>query len=321
MKLAVSDQFSPTERSLSGIIAMYGRTMIGFTAAKSGIENCTVIIQTDQGDAVARIYRRNKKSDQEIRSELSFMEFLAAQDLPVAEVIRTHDGQDLVHIVDEHGTNWQVVLMGLVKGYHPDSYGDNLISLLSHVHARMHVVSANYDSPHSLVTFPTELRETHFLEIIRDQPGVSARSPELLGLVDRIASYRVTLPETLPRGMCHLDMGKGNIMWDGKIITGILDFDDATLAPYIVCLAYGVWDAMCENGIEQAKKYVDQYESVRILSEGERAILYPVLLFRHYVIAAMHIAFGNMDDAVLQLYLTRENELLNEIPRRASGAH
>lgn len=54
----------------------YDRQVISYELAKSGIENTTLIIKTPKDQVVLRIYRQNKKSLQEMQTEIDFMQFL-----------------------------------------------------------------------------------------------------------------------------------------------------------------------------------------------------------------------------------------------------
>lgn len=76
MKIEPDKQFVATAESLSAILNQYGLDYSSHLEASSGIENCTSIVKTRQGDYVVRVYRQGNKNLEEINVEVDFVNYL-----------------------------------------------------------------------------------------------------------------------------------------------------------------------------------------------------------------------------------------------------
>jgi Ser/Thr protein kinase RdoA (MazF antagonist) len=306
MKLNETTQFSPTKGNISSLLSMYELELVSYDLAKSGIENCTVLVTSTSGDFVLRVYRQDKKTDADILLEIDFARFLHENELPIAVALPNVNGEYISHIQESSAT-WQAILMIRSQGEHAKHYSELLISELAHVQARMHILAANYHGStdtHELRV----LREAHFIQLINDRTQLNNGSQHF---IDRAEKYTVELDEQLPKGLCHLDFDNGNVLSQDDTITAILDFDDLMLAPYVVCLAYTLWDVYFDAGLQTVITYIRKYSDLRKPSELEKQFIVKIILFRHYVIGCKDIADNQMNDALLKRYLEMENELLD----------
>lgn len=303
MKLEQDKQYVPTDDTLKDILSQYGLNYISSKLATSGIENTTIIIDTQTGKYVLRVYRQDKKSTEEILTELEFTQYLQIHGIKVADVLKNLDNR-LVTSYRHDGVNWQMILMRFVDGVHAAKYSGKLIDDIATTQARMHQLSADYKSTNTNEI--THLVESYFIRQI-DVAKIS--DIDLRQFVRRAEEYRLDLDKSLPKGLCHLDYDNDNILSDGDRLAVVLDFDDLAIAPFVVCLGYTMWHVLYTDSVEVMKLYLKIYEQTRGLSPLEKDYLYRVILFRHYVISSLKILNGHTDDIDIAKYLSLENTI------------
>ena len=130
MKLQPSDQFKPTSTNVSGILNLYGLSCTNFISAKSGIENCTLYVQTNSGTFVLRVYRYAKKAETDIRLEAQFVEYLHAHGIPTAVPICNLQDTPYIQFSSDNKI-WYAVLMPFLRVHTP-------IDIPTHTSATLH---------------------------------------------------------------------------------------------------------------------------------------------------------------------------------------
>ena len=303
MKLQSSAQFIPTPENVSLLIAVYGLEFTSFEQADSGIENCTLFVQTISGKFVLRVYRQLRKSDAEIQLELDFVNYLGGNDIPVALPLQKPDGGFIAHL-KQNGDIWQAILMQYMSGEHPKTYTSELLAQLAIMQAKMHLLASSF--PASNISRLTTLRESQFIKLLHAREKLE---PRCQAFVTRAEAFSISLDASLPHGLCHLDFDSGNILVKNSEVTAVLDFDDLALAPYVVCLAYTLWDVAYDVGLSGVNSYLEIYENLRPLTLSERDIIATIMLFRHYAIGCKDVADGLMDETLLAKYLELEEAI------------
>lgn len=307
MKIDSHRQFQPTNSKVHDILVEYGLTLQDYQLATTGIENITIIANCNEGKYVLRLYRQNKKTDEYIEQEWSFVDFLHENGFPVAQLVTNKDGEVLTKYTDS-GISWQVILMKFVDGRHPSTYSPQLIANLASNQAKIHLLAPTYnDSYYGSIL--RNLREKYFIKQI---DFTNLPSKEFGDLLKRAQDYEVNLSSEFEFGLCHLDFDADNVLVDEHDnLTAILDFDDLALAPFVLDLAYTLWDVYHDGGEEKVNQYLTEYQSIRPLSTEERSVLKPIILFRHYVISAIRTLAAEIDQTTATKYLAIEKSLAN----------
>ena len=293
MKINTELQFLPTRDNISNILNYYGLSLNTFEPAQSGIENCTIFVDTSNSTYALRVYRQQKKSNQEILEEIRFVDYLQTEGIPVAPVVPNNGGKKLTL----HGP-WQIILMPKIAGIHVDQYNNSNVDSLAKEQAKMHHLASIYE--HSFYPEPLiMLRDDTFIPKLNQTKLID----EARQIMKRAKNYYVALPNNLPSGLCHLDYDSDNILIDeNNDITAILDFDDLRLAPFAVCLGYTLWHIACQEDKVLVDRYLTTYGNVRQLTEAEMSLLPKVMLFRHYMMSALVCLDGDMDDITAKKY-------------------
>jgi Ser/Thr protein kinase RdoA (MazF antagonist) len=308
MKLDQHAQFIPTRDNVQQFLSHYGLTLGSFEAAKSGIENCTLIIRTNADKHVLRVYRQANKSLQQIRQELAFVRYLHDHGVAAVACIANSDNDEISEFLDGN-TTWHGILMPFVEGDEPKTYTSELIEDMANAQATMHQLSANYVDPYAEPKSNLRTGLTPFMALTPQQKR-TLDSADLLALVGRAEHYTLRFDPGLPRGLCHTDFCNGNLLVDQRQhLRAVLDFDDLRDVPYAVCLAYTLWDLYMQDP-RIAEQYVALYEKTRPISETERSTLQPYMLFRHYMVATIKASSHDFPPEEVAQYVEVERRLL-----------
>lgn len=279
------NQFTTTKGAVGTILGSYGISSFTYKELKNGIENTTLLIKSLSKDFALRIYRRNKKSDSDIRLEIHFQKFLHARDFPLPEIIQNKKG-DLLTVLEIEGIAWQAVLMEYMGETDFTTYTDNLLQDLATTQAKMHVAGIEFAK-----TIPNHKVYTELKETMMDNHPISGLDKDQGEFIERAKKFYLPFNTKLPFGYNHLDFDThGNVLVKNNKVLAILDFDDLFYSPAVLCLGYTLWHILFEtNEIDKVKKYLTEYQKIRILTSEELEILPKIVLFRNYVIGAIEL--------------------------------
>lgn len=127
---------------------------------------------------------------------------------------------------------------------------------------------------------------------VRDREMQFMPTDEAKLMTDIWQTYQNLPLDTLPKGLCHLDMFADNTLWhldEGEEkLTGLLDFTEVSVEYYMMDIAITINDFCTSWGdasdgesvnfdTEKMQSFVEGYQSVRPLSESEQQAL-PVML-------------------------------------------
>lgn len=310
MKIEPNKQFPHSEPIVAALANSYDIELLNYREASSGIENTTLIVKGSESTYVFRIYRQDKKTNGQIQAELDFMAYLRRDGIPIPKIIPNNQGQS-VTIFPTPEYTWQAIAMEFIAGKHVGLPSAKLLADMAGIQARMHLLAAKYVAPTENICLIKELVENQFIQ----QIDRSVLGAELQGFVQRGSQYKLALNDrldrNLPTGPCHFDYHKQNILCHDGVITAVLDFDDLSVAPYVVCLAFALWHVYDQLGVTAMRTYLEHYERLRPIEDQEKDILYPAVLFRHYMITAIKILDGQTSPDDIQSYLQTENYLLS----------
>jgi homoserine kinase type II len=128
-----------------------------------------------------------------------------------------------------------------------------------------------------------------------------ASSPELAAMAPRLRAW-LTEVEALrspdaPRGLCHGDLFRDNVLWEGSSLAALLDFESASDAPYTFDLAVTLlaWCYGDELRRDLAAAMVAGYQSERPLTPADLAAFHAETL-----LAALRFATTRVTDYAMR---------------------
>lgn len=105
-----------------------------------------------------------------------------------------------------------------------------------------------------------------------EERGSFGLEAELELIRKKYAEYGARRDPALPRGVCHGDLFRDNVLWQGPRIAALLDFESVSLGSFAYDLMVTVfaWCFRDELVTADARAMIEGYDAVRPLSGAER---------------------------------------------------
>ncbi len=258
--------FPREPEQLQQLLKPYGIDKSSARVLGNGSRNCTLLVTTASQQYILRIYQPDFYSDEQIKQEIDFMQYLSEQGLPTPHVLPNKAGQMLSHQT-LIGVNWQYLVMEFVAGQHPTDYTTTLLNNMALLQAQLHLNGIAYAATrgHSQRKRP---RTRHF----SDQ------------LLKRLAD----------QGFSHFDYDASNLLVDDEQINGILDFEGMRYGPLVACVYFTltrIYDY--HQDPTMLTSYLASYQQLRRLRPIEKLILGTSLAVRYRKPSFMRTMFAS----------------------------
>ncbi|BAN48043.1 phosphotransferase enzyme family protein [Metapseudomonas resinovorans] len=245
--------------------------------------------RADGTRSAMRVHRIGYHSRDALRSELTWMEQLAAGGIGVPQIIRTRAGEHLVEVHSEElGESRYVDMLGWLSGttpgsaehgIRPDTDVDALFFEAGALVARIHLCSAQWRQPNDFTRHAWDeeglLGAEPFWGRFWELDLLSAKQHELLQRARQEArlalrSYGRNLDNF---GMIHADLLPDNLLLDGGRLQ-LIDFDDSGFGWHMFELATALYFCQDDERYERIKlALLRGYDSVKRLSAADLASL------------------------------------------------
>ena len=228
------------------------------------------------------------------RQSLSILLYLEGKGFPAPRIILTKTGLSYVEIDDPEGRAF-LALFDFIDGREPRK-GEGIETIGSLV-GQLHTVMRDYTG--SLPERGKEFFIDRYIDILRKKKYAESKIQWFREYGD-VLWKRV---ELLPRGFCHGDMHRGNLLKTASGQYHILDFDTA-------CNAFPIYDIMIlcnatnyfdfdEKGYQKAKRtyetFLKGYLKHCTLSDMEYHAFYDLIAVYHYQLQATIIEVFGLD--------------------------
>ena len=241
---------------------------------------------------VLRIYHPGVRAECEIRSELAWMDAIAAERLvPVPTTVAAQDGTTILD-VGELGAPIYAVAFTVLPGRElTDDDLPTMFSRLGALTARLHRHARSWTPPRWFSRPRWDLRTTlgdapHWGPWHASVPDAEQRR-QLQKLADvvlgRLRRFGIG-PDRF--GLIHADLRMANVLADGDAL-GLIDFDDAGLSWYLYDLGAAL--TVCEGRSDVddlVAGWVDEYRRVTPLSEADASEIPTFLMLRRLLVSA-----------------------------------
>jgi Ser/Thr protein kinase RdoA (MazF antagonist) len=228
------------------------------------------------------------------KQSLSILMYLEEKGFPSPRIIPTSSGFPYIE-VDELGVRTFWVLFDFIDGEEPDEGED--IEAIGEVVGRLHSIMREYKG--SLLEQGKEFFIDRYINILKKKNYDAGKTKMFLEYGDSLWK-RV---EKLPRGFCHGDMHRGNLLRTASGKYYLLDFDTS-------CNAFPIYDIMImcnstdyfdfdEKGYEKSKItyecFLKGYTKYCALSDIELKAFYDLIAIFHYQLQATIIEIYGLD--------------------------
>lgn len=261
-----------TDEALIAFLGLYDiGTLIAFRGIAEGVENSNYALKTTGGDFILTLYEKRVETA-DLPYFLGLMEHLAARGLTCPLPVRARDGANLNGLAGKIAA-----ITTFLPGVWPRRVLVEHCEPLGAALALLHQAGADFS-----VTRRNGLGPDAWGPLLQKcLPGADTVQH---GLGDDLAVWLGGIvadwPKDLPVGQIHADLFPDNVFFLDGALSGLIDF-------YFACTDFYAYDvAVCLNAwcferdfsfnVTKSRALLRGYESVRPLSEAERAAL-PVL--------------------------------------------
>jgi homoserine kinase type II len=241
------------------------------------------------GDGQRYVLRRHHLNADAARIEfqLVLQEHLASRGFPTTAAVATASGERFA--IDD-GVPW--VLFRYVEGEEYDFAQRERAAAAGRVLARFHMLteSLRREAPGPEYKAPLRdgwenaERDAAELRALFNGRGIDDELEYVAGWMQNVLqALPVARLDSLPSGWVHGDFHGRNMVFQGDCVAGVFDFDDVDRGPYAHDIAFGLFKfgregrgALLRIRPDFARAFVDGYESLRPLTDDERAALPPL---------------------------------------------
>ncbi len=273
---------------------------------KKGVINTSFKVTTKDKEYVLRIYSR--KGKKELEYEVALLNHLTAAGLPTPHLVKNKKNTFLTKINKKYAC-----LYKFIKGQEPSFLNTSHLVQIGEFLARFHTIGETFtpignrdqanlgDMQEEFEKYSSSFMKT---SIANKDQYIKTIKEELFSL---------SLPD-LPQGPLHLDIKAENTLFENDVLTGIIDFDNGFIGPYILDIGKTMMWLCCKNGIniEKCKSLLDAYTEVRNLSNNEKKHLFTALRFAFighvwidfYLLGEDKLPLDYVETTILGLYNT-----------------
>ena len=248
--------------------------LIRFQRIKQGFMNYSYVLLTNKGKYILRI-GKNTKEKKDILFEIGLVNGLDG--LPVPKYVKDKSG----NFVNRY-QGYYYAIYGYLGGRIPKKITKELFVQTAVFLAKFHNQTRNFNNNQerfAWYTF-TDQRVDEFENYLLN--NLNEYNNEIKYLKDEL--LRTRLPDNLPEGPIHCDVKRHNIISKGNKLTGVVDFDNCQIGPYILDLAIAItWFCTSQNGLNYKKTYqfLKYYGGYRKLNRLEKKYLFQSIKYAY----------------------------------------
>ena len=286
-----SDQQEITASFVCDLLAPYELRLLEYELPKTGSGATTLLLRTDRGLAVMKIYRQWGSAAEDIQRRFEFVRFLKSSGLPVPQVFANGSGA-IVNEFSTHTGPWLYVITERLPG-RPLNYDEEVfLPEVARLQGALHQASASYRG-YTSRNADLEYLIHYFGKLCRRGRRQKYAVPEeyLQMAENTYHTFESSFPQLqkLPSGLAHCDYDKQNILIHRGAIGGVFDFDNLGDVPFAADLGSSIrWFCSGQGwDWDRLSTYLTVYRRTRELSEPELLAL-PLFLRVQNLSDALH---------------------------------
>lgn len=235
-------------------------SLMDFEGISAGIENTNYFVDTEKGRFVLTIFEHH--SHQELGYFLDIMAFMAEHQIPTAHPKADLDGHYLKTLAGK-----PAALVERLKGKTLDHPDQKQCEVMAQALAKFHLAGMQFDR------YRANDRDLNWAQSVIEQIKNLMNADDQV-LAGNELAFQATVDWTgLPQSVIHADLFTDNAMFEGSVLTGIIDLYYACHGACLYDLAVMVndWCRNHDGQIDQTKLtgVLSAYQSVRPLTEME----------------------------------------------------
>lgn len=265
--------------------------LIAFEGISAGIENTNYFVDTSCGRYVLTLFEQH--SIETLGYFLKLMAWLSEAGVPTAHPLAGKDGHYLRLLCGKPAS-----LVQRLRGKSVEVATAEHCSVMGQALAQFHLGGRGFAQQRA------NDRDLDWMQAIRLKL-VSLADKDTLAFIDaELSAQQAVNVASLPKGVIHADLFLDNALFDGELLTGIIDLyyacDGAWL--YDVAVTMNDWCRQADHGLdaERLVAFLSGYARVRAWTDAERSA-WPMMVRR----AALRFFLSRLHDQLVP----REGEL------------
>jgi len=238
---------------------------------KEGIENTNYFIQTEKGKFILTLYEK-RVDEKDLPFFIGLMRNLFDKKFPSPEPIINKNGNYISEI-----SNKKAAVVSFLDGKAKQVLNPLDCYEVGVYTAKLHSITKNLISKRKNKLSVNSWREIYN----RVKKDCSKIHPNLSNVIEKnLNEIEIDWPKNIPSGIIHADLFPDNIFFNKNKLSGIIDFyfscNDYYAFEIAICLNALCFEGKNENlsfNVTKAKKFIDGYSSVRILTDDEKKSL------------------------------------------------
>jgi homoserine kinase type II len=289
------------------IAGRYNLTVIDYEPIAAGAANSNYIVRTQQGYLVLTVFEEKVFSEAVELGQLLLL--LKAHAFPTTRPLFAANGEMAINHKGK-----PVMVKEYMEGQVYQYLDKTMLYQVGITMARLHYMPW----PDFLTNNPP-----YGLEKFSIIKGQNIDTTYEAWITRRLSYFEKEKPHGVPRGLVHGDLFYDNVLFEGKKLKAIIDFEVAIYEGKVFDLGMGIV-GLCRSGsavlLEKAQALVKGYEQIRRLEEEERSALQ---LFVEYAAATVscwrywkyHVDAPDVEKRHKHLEMMRVAEGVREIPK------
>ena len=262
--------FTPVSRDDAQVLL--GRydlgALVDLQGIAAGIENTNYFLDTASGRFVLTLFE--KLTAAELPFYLGLMGHLAARGVGCPAPVADRDGRVLTTV-----NSRPACIVTRLKGAWVEAPAAAHCAAVGGALARMHLAGADFDMQMDNPRGPRWWHEAaHLVDGFLDDAQRELLRSEL-HFQDEVRAA------DLPRGLVHADLFRDNVLFDGSLVGGLIDFYFACTDAWLfdVAVTLNDWCLSTDGNVdaERAAAFLEAYRTVRPFTAVERRV-WPVML-------------------------------------------
>ena len=245
--------------------------LLNYKEIKEGIENTNYFIETEKGKFILTLYER-RVEERDLPFFISLMRNLYDKSFPSPEPIINKNGNYISEISKK-----KAAVISFLDGHAKKILNPNDCYEVGINTAKLHSITKDLSNKRENKLSINSWRSLYN----KVKKNCSKIHPDLPEVIEKnLDVIEKNWPKNIPSGVIHADLFPDNIFFQGKKLSGIIDYyfscNDFYAFEVAICLNALCFEGKNENlsfNVTKAKKFIDGYSSIRKLTEEEKKSL------------------------------------------------
>jgi len=242
--------------------------VLNYSEIKEGVENTNYFIQTEKNKFILTVYEK-RVDEKDLPFFIGLMKNLFDKNFPSPQPIINNNGNYISEIVKK-----KAAVISFLDGSAKKNLSPNDCYQVGINTAKLHLITKNLTGKRENKLSVDSWRII-YNKVKKDCSKIHQKLPEIIET--NLNQIEKNWPKNIPAGIIHADLFPDNIFFKNNKLSGIIDYyfscNDFYAFEIAICLNALCFEGNNENlsfNVTKAKKLIDGYSEVRILTNDEK---------------------------------------------------